>query len=152
MKGPFGAEHPSILQTLHVAWIHSSRPQGDVELLAGSACDPGSADQCALKQRASAPHALRTQTLKPEPTWTPKVCKIVAFMAVIMGSGLLFYILLGFRYTLNPACEARNPAFRPDLPSSHSGSSTRLCLVTVWGLGFGAFLQRTHSARIIGIR
>ena len=31
------------------------------------------------------------------PTWTPGVCKIMAFMAVIMGSGLLFYILLGFR-------------------------------------------------------
>ena len=30
-------------------------------------------------------------------TWTPKVCKITAFMAVIMGLGLLFYILLGFR-------------------------------------------------------
>ena len=30
-------------------------------------------------------------------TWTPKVCKIMAFMAVIMGLGLLFYILLGFR-------------------------------------------------------
>ena len=29
---------------------------------------------------------------------TPKVCKIMAFMAVIMGLGLLFYILLGFRY------------------------------------------------------
>ena len=34
-------------------------------------------------------------------TWTPKVCKIMAFMAVIMGLGLLFYILLGFRNTLN---------------------------------------------------
>ena len=31
-------------------------------------------------------------------TWTPKVCKIMAFMAVILGLGLLFYILLGFRY------------------------------------------------------
>ena len=30
-------------------------------------------------------------------TWTPKVCKIMAFMAVILGLGLLFYILLGFR-------------------------------------------------------
>ena len=30
-------------------------------------------------------------------TWTPKVCKIIAFMAIIMGLGLLFYILLGFR-------------------------------------------------------
>ena len=30
-------------------------------------------------------------------TWTPKVCKIMAFMAIIMGLGLLFYILLGFR-------------------------------------------------------
>ena len=30
-------------------------------------------------------------------TWTPKVCKIMAFMAILMGLGLLFYILLGFR-------------------------------------------------------
>ena len=35
-------------------------------------------------------------------TWTPKVCKIMAFMAIIMGLGLLFYILLGFRYCLLP--------------------------------------------------
>ena len=27
----------------------------------------------------------------------PEVCKITAFMAIIMGLGLLFYILLGFR-------------------------------------------------------
>ena len=27
----------------------------------------------------------------------PKVCKIMAFMAIVMGLGLLFYILLGFR-------------------------------------------------------
>ena len=32
-------------------------------------------------------------------TWTPKVCKIMALtMAVILGLGLLFNILLGFRY------------------------------------------------------
>ena len=30
-------------------------------------------------------------------TWTLKVCKIMALMAVIMGLGLLFYILLAFR-------------------------------------------------------
>ena len=30
-------------------------------------------------------------------TWIPKVCKIMAFMAIIMGLGLLFYILLGSR-------------------------------------------------------
>ena len=29
-------------------------------------------------------------------TWTPKVCKIMALMAIIMGLGLLVYILLGF--------------------------------------------------------
>ena len=34
------------------------------------------------------------------PTWTPKVCRIMAFMAIMRGLGLLFYILLGFRYTL----------------------------------------------------
>ena len=31
-------------------------------------------------------------------TWTAKVCKIMGFMAVIMGLVLLFYILLGLRY------------------------------------------------------
>ena len=30
-------------------------------------------------------------------TWAPKVCRIMAFWAVIMGLGLLFYILLGLR-------------------------------------------------------
>ena len=30
-------------------------------------------------------------------TWTPKVCEIMAFMAVIMGLGPFLYILLGFR-------------------------------------------------------
>ena len=35
-----------------------------------------------------------------EMAWTPKVCKILAFMAVIMGVRPLFYILLGFRYDL----------------------------------------------------
>ena len=30
-------------------------------------------------------------------TCTPSVCKIIAFMAVVIGLGLLFYILLGFR-------------------------------------------------------
>ena len=31
------------------------------------------------------------------PTWTLEVCKIMAPRAVIMGLGLLFHILLGFR-------------------------------------------------------
>ena len=31
-------------------------------------------------------------------TWTPKVCRIIAVLAVFKGLGLLFYILLGFRY------------------------------------------------------
>ena len=35
------------------------------------------------------------------PTWTPKVGKIMAFMAIMMGLGLLFYIVLGFRYSLD---------------------------------------------------
>ena len=29
-------------------------------------------------------------------TWTPKVCRITAFLAVFKGLRLLFYILLGF--------------------------------------------------------
>ena len=28
-------------------------------------------------------------------TWTPKICKIISLLAVILGLGLLFYILLG---------------------------------------------------------
>ena len=28
-------------------------------------------------------------------TWTPKVCRIMAFMAVFNGFGLLFYLLVG---------------------------------------------------------
>ena len=35
--------------------------------------------------------------LRRTASWTPKVCKIMAFMATIRGSGLLFYMLLGFR-------------------------------------------------------
>ena len=31
-------------------------------------------------------------------TWTPKVCRIMAFRVIIMGLRLLFYLLLGFRY------------------------------------------------------
>ena len=31
------------------------------------------------------------------PTWTPKVCRTMAFWAILMGLGLLFYIPLGFR-------------------------------------------------------
>ena len=30
-------------------------------------------------------------------TWTPKVCRIIAFGAVFRGFELSFYILLGFR-------------------------------------------------------
>ena len=41
--------------------------------------------------------AYRNVSVCTTPTWTPKVCKIMAFMAIIMGLGLLFYILLGFR-------------------------------------------------------
>ena len=33
----------------------------------------------------------------PNPTQTPKVCKIMTFVAIINGSGPLFYMLWGFR-------------------------------------------------------
>ena len=33
-------------------------------------------------------------------TWTPKVCRIIAFLAVLGVLGPLFYILLGFGYRL----------------------------------------------------
>ena len=31
------------------------------------------------------------------PTWTPKVCRIIAFWAVLRSLGPFFYILVGFR-------------------------------------------------------
>ena len=37
------------------------------------------------------------QVLLLSTTWTPKVCEIMAFMSIIRGLGLLFYILWGFR-------------------------------------------------------
>ena len=37
------------------------------------------------------------EIVKGDSNWTPKVFKIMAFMAIIMGLALLFYILLGFR-------------------------------------------------------
>ena len=33
--------------------------------------------------------------IKNNSTWTPKVCRIIAFWAIIMGLGPLFYILSG---------------------------------------------------------
>ena len=39
----------------------------------------------------------RVVSLRFSRTWPPKVCKIMALMAVIMGLGLLCYILLGSR-------------------------------------------------------
>ena len=39
----------------------------------------------------------KSGALTLNPTWTPKVCKIIAFMVIIMGSGPLLCILLGFR-------------------------------------------------------
>ena len=37
----------------------------------------------------------RVQDFVVVSTWTPKVCKVMAVLAVILGLGLLFYILLG---------------------------------------------------------
>ena len=45
-------------------------------------------------------------------TWAPKVCRIVAFMAIIMGLGPLFYILLGFRYILVRGIKEDRPSKR----------------------------------------
>ena len=42
--------------------------------------------------------SLHPDTLSPKPYLNPKkVCKIMAFMAIIMGLGPLFCTLLGFR-------------------------------------------------------
>ena len=50
--------------------------------------------------RTTLEHILPRLLEKRGSTWPPKVCKIMAFMAVIMGLGPLFYILLGFRHLL----------------------------------------------------
>ena len=43
--------------------------------------------------------AARTPGTLNNTTWTPKVCRIKAFCAIVGGFGLLFYIVLGSRYT-----------------------------------------------------
>ena len=43
-------------------------------------------------------HGLALLKVQVMPTWTPKVRRIMASMAAIMGFGLLFHILLGLRY------------------------------------------------------
>ena len=52
-----------------------------------------------MSRPSSSAHALHSLKM-PVLTWTPKVCKIIALMAVILGLGPLFYILFGFRYCL----------------------------------------------------
>ena len=47
-------------------------------------------------------HGSAPKPKHPKPYLDPRVCKIVAFMAIIMGLGLLFYILLGFRQAWAP--------------------------------------------------
>ena len=50
-----------------------------------------------LGTHSAGPYMPEPNGLTFRTTWTPKVCKIIAFVAVILGLGLLFYILLGFR-------------------------------------------------------
>ena len=52
-------------------------------------------------------------------TWAPQVFKIMAFMAIIVGLGLLFYILWGFRYRL---CTHGVPTW--DIPSNYRDPET----------------------------
>ena len=69
-------------------------------------------------------------------TWTPKVCKIMAFMAILMGLGLLFYILLGFRYHSDDS--THGPMLlsaRPEYTKTNPPGSTYSTNVTIeyWG-------------------
>ena len=43
------------------------------------------------------PHEVSLLQPADTSTWTLKVCKIMAFMAILCGLGLFVYILLGFR-------------------------------------------------------
>ena len=47
-----------------------------------------------LSNRAS---SLFHETIGVDTTWTPKVCRIIAFWSIFPGFGLLFYLLLGSR-------------------------------------------------------
>ena len=65
-----------LLKGDHIPWVKAPRSMKGGVRLGGWGCSPFSAFF---------------------PTWTPKVCKIMAFWATFRGLGLLFYILLGFR-------------------------------------------------------
>ena len=63
-------------------------------------------------------------------TWTPKVCKMTAFMAIIMGLGLSFCILFGVQVLKKQNKKCKIMAFM----ASIMGSGL-FCYILFWGLG-----------------
>ena len=45
---------------------------------------------------------IKTDLSPGAPTWTPKVCRIKAFLAILRGLGLLSYLLLGYSLAESP--------------------------------------------------
>ena len=78
-------------------------------------------------------------------TWTPKVCHMVAFMAIMKGLGLLFYILLGFRY-----CQKENGVHR--IGDTFWGSPKSIIVVwdQYWGPPILGKLPKLDSCRNAG--
>ena len=72
-----------------------------------------------------------------------EVCKIMAFWAVLGGTGPLFYILLGSRYTapslgLEPAGVFNGPHSAKTIPEGH-------CFTYFWGPGAVGARQLEHD-------
>ena len=90
------------------------------------------------------------------------MCKMMAFMAILMGLGLLFYILLGFRYLGQPTyfgetfdrchCGGFPAASLQDLPAGKLIAASTECALLVLGSSnptFGAPVQDLSPGALI---
>ena len=103
-------------------------PLGDVELYRSDTSFYGAEGSGTLKGLYRLSICWNSQGNLVSISWTLKVCKIMAFMAILGSLGLLFHILLGFRiYNPYSALQATGrlqfstcelPIRSPDPPSS----------------------------------
>ena len=81
---------------------------------------PRSIAQKPRAERALCEHYSPRLTHRPKPcTWTPRVCKAMAFRAILKGFGPLLYILSGSKYCFRTApsparCKADNTISLPE--------------------------------------
>ena len=79
--------HPTFASPLCVCFAHR----------AGLAYDANEAARLCGRLRSYMGYSIGVPGLGLGSTWTPKVCRMMAFWAMFCGFGLFFYLLLGLR-------------------------------------------------------